>query len=1066
MKQPIALHRSGVFGILCLGLSLAALPASAQRNAVSRSAGKRVERPARVASTPKRVQPTVPNLAPISYQEVNSLSAVRKRIQQLETQLEQCKKANAAHADRKGEPAFTDEKPLRKQLNFWRAREYYLLPRAYPNDTVDQQIGAQARAHRDLMPLATKAMMQGARPAQPNGPIVRASMPGQNGVRWTSNGPRNMTSRLRTFFGPGTMSGRINGVAFDPQDQRIFYAASASGGLWRSMDSGRTWRPLTDYLPALATTCVTIDPTNRNNIYLGTGDYNGFNLFSDGLYRSTDFGATWQQVPGIPTSDAIRQILIDPTNPRHILVSCGTNGIWRVLLDNNNLVADVRQVFTPQPQILETNPFAFIPAGRVSNLVYNLTAVRQGGSANGARVYASVDNEGIYSSTDNGATWQPIGIGTTLPRLRPFTSEQRLDVAASMVDANRLFIISNAQHQIFRSNDAGASFANITNNFPSHVLFGDFENWNQTFYNFYIRAGAASVRLPTGIQQQDVLYVGMVDFYQGRPNPLRPASSMNWTSIGLCTTSNAQTHVDQHGFAFNPRNFNDILLGNDGGVTRYAFNAGNGTHRFTPINADLTVTQSYWTDWAEFSATTLISGTQDNGTIRPVGTFGRWEVFQGGDGGFCAINPDNSDNQYATIYPSGGVMPVFRTDDNWRSSISIPVDYPDDDDALFIYPITLDKTNPNLVYAGSTRLWRYTSTGPGQGSWQEVTDSENTRLGNYITSISVSRTDNRIIYMGTPGRVWVYRPAPTPQNPNRTLFDNITGNLPNRYVTQVLCSPINPNRVYAVLGGTGAPHVWRRDIGFGGWVNISGQDGTGNPTSPVGLPNVNVNCIALGPSEDESVIYVGTDIGVFITNDGGQSWSRASGPEANMPYADVRTLNFVTTTGLLHAGTFGRGTFSVELGNDVPLVIQPRFENYNGDRTQLRVLVEVYSTVPGLRQRPLERRVVTLSSAGWAYVPLSTRGYVDLYVTAPRFLRRYFGRIQTTTSNGAISAIMYNGDVNGDGVINGADLTQVSQRFGQFVGPEVLEDVNGDGVINEADIRIVVRNSGRTQDNP
>ncbi len=713
---------------------------------------------------------------------------------------------------------------------------FYLSLRAYPNDFVDWMAYIRAAEHRDQM--------------------IYEFFPA-SGPRWEFIGPRGAVPPYRTYFGVDRVSGRVNAVAYDPINEGVYYAGAPQGGIWKTTDYGQTWQPLGDSWQFLQVSSIAIHPTNPNVIYVGTGDFQGWmRPFSMGVMRSTDGGQTWTSLGAQQFGyKCVSDIIIDPENPNIITVCTGwgpyqrINGeIWRS--------TDGGETWT------QVNPVSAI---------WSDMAVGALNPSTGVRYYYAVGhgNPGrLLRSSDRGQTWTVLS--------PPFGSGNRdsLRVATSPTDPNRVYLLSGRDSQVWVSNNAGASWTALN---PS-VDGGFYQAWYDAF-----------LHVSVDNQGRDVLYLGLVDLVQR-------TGGGTWRSIGQGFTNNALTHVDQHGFAINPRNPNEALVGNDGGVYRLTYNPSTGAVSFTGLNITLGITQFYAAAFHPTNPSRVMGGAQDNSTPRANGNLNDWRCIVGGDGGYCAINPSNPNTQYATYQN----LNIYRTTNNWSSSNDITPNR-GSDRVAFIAPITLHPANPNFLLAGTNYLWR----------WNETTGTWTSRLGGQelssgvVISIAGAPSNVNVIYTGgSDGQLWM-----TTNGGSSWRQINI-GNpsLPNRAITDIAVHPTDPYKVYVVLGGTGTPHVYRCDSTLANpvsWVNISGSGSTG-------LPDVHFNSITLDPNAPDLVIYVGTDIGMFYTLDGGANWRNGTQP-LGLPNAQVNTLRVVPNTGYLMAATYGRGMWRIQL---------------------------------------------------------------------------------------------------------------------------------------------------------
>ncbi len=729
----------------------------------------------------------------------------------------------------------TQRKKIEEATEYLEALLFYLQLRAYPSDSVDWLAYLRAAAHRDAMASAFS-------PA--------------SGPRWEFVGPRNYTPSYRVYMGVGAVSGRVNALAYHPTREGVYYMGAPQGGLWRSTDYGATWEPLGDSWQFLQVASIAIHPTNPDIIYVGTGDFQGWmRPFSIGIMKSTDGGQTWQSIGAAQFGyKCVSDILIDPENPE-IVIACTGWGPYQSVAGEIWRSTDGGATWT------QVNPVSAI---------WSDMAIGARDPATGTRYYYAVGhgNPGrVLRSSDRGATWTILST--------PLSGNQRaLRIATSPTNPNRVYLMSGNASQVWRSDNAGTTWTAL------NPLDGGFY---QAWYDAHLHVS----RDPAN---NDVIYLGLVDLIQ------RTGAGV-WRSIGQSRTNSALIHVDQHAFAINPRNPNEALAGNDGGVYRLTYNLSTGTVSFTNLNATLGITQFYAADFHPTDATRMLGGSQDNSTANANGNLNSWRMVGGGDGGYCAYNPNNPNIQYATAQ----YLTVYRTTNNWGSSSNISPEI-GGDRVAFIAPIAIHPAQPNYLLAGTNYLWR----------WNESTRTWTARLGNQalsaggvVIAIAGAPSDANVIYTGSnQGELWMTA------NGGSSWRRINTGNpsLPNRAITAIAVHPNNPYQIYVALGGTGAPHVWRCDNTLANpvqWVNISGSGSTA-------LPDIHANTLALDPVAPDRIIYVGTDIGMFYTLDGGATWRNGTAP-LGLPNVQVNTLKVVAGTGYLMAATYGRGMWRIRL---------------------------------------------------------------------------------------------------------------------------------------------------------
>lgn len=781
------------------------------------------------------------------------------RQEALKQQEEAEKRAEAARK-KAGKPAPRQARmygPQRKRYEkagtgYLEAYLFYLRQRAYPNDTVDWSAYRRAVQQRERMPAARWG----------GGQVAGL------GASWTFMGPQNLPVPYRIYYGEGTTSGRVNGLAYDHSNPGTYYLAAAGGGLWKTTNFGVNWTPLSDGWEHLQVTDVAVHPTNSSILYVGTGDFNGWGGLGFGLMKSTDGGTTWTNLGKAQFGNfAVSSILIDPEDPNIITVATGRppdwwGQVWRSTNGGTSWTAVITTV------------------AAWSDLAYSAK------TAGGVRYYYAVGhyNGGqFWRSSDRGATWTKLA-----PPLsnNNWWDHESLEVATSPTNPNIVYLIVGFDQIVLKSTSRGdnGTWSNITGTLPGGY------NWSQNSYDVHLTTSTRGAGI-------DVLYGGLITLAQS------PSGDASWQDIGITYSNGALTHNDQHSMAINPSNANESLVGNDGGVYRLTYDPASNAWSFdTSLNRRLGITQFYRIDAHPTNANRMIGGTQDNATPVSNGDLANWLNRGGGDGGFCAINPQNPNIQYATSQFLG----IYQTTDGWASGNwwgnNVITPNTGSDRKAFIAPIALDPSNPHLLYAGTNYLWRY----------NDNTDTWTARLGGQELSatgavmyIAVAPSDGNRIYTGaSDGEVWMT----TNGGSTWTKINTGSPGLPNRTITSIAVDPTNPSRVFVGVSGTGTGHIFRCNNTLAGtrvWTNISGSGATG-------LPDISLNSIALDIDDPTNTYYVATDVGVFYTTDGGANWSNATQP-LGLPNVQVNDLKIVAGTRKLYAGTYGRGIWRIDL---------------------------------------------------------------------------------------------------------------------------------------------------------
>jgi len=673
---------------------------------------------------------------------------------------------------------------------------------------------------------------------------------------WRSIGPNGLWDAGGGFFGTsgGLDIGRISAIVPPVTPGGPMYVATATGGVWRSKNNGLSWTPLTDNECGLQTGAVAVDPVNPLLVYAGTGEANAGSL-GCGVLRSTNGGTSWttSSTSGIQVSGGgvinFYTIVVDPStagSPSSILLG-GLN------------------FNTPGGIARSTNggaTWSLVTSAQVGGVTSIVAHPTQAGTYYaGARFAPAASGRGVYRSTDIGATWSQL---PALP-VQDANAIGRVEVAVSKAQPNSVWaLVGNRTNQrllgLFRWDASTNQWTQLAaaGVVSSNTFRGDF-------------GAQSSYDLALAVDPRDAqrIFLAGVRAYRSSDG------GATFQPMAM------DVHSDWHAIVFDRVNPDIIWAGTDGGV----FLSTDGGASWVSRSVGLTITQFYPGVAIHPVTGRIIGGAQDNGTAFYSGSV-FWDGYAGtGDGGYNAINYNNPAIQWYTSYwncqGSGTGACIFRRNGVLTSSrISGIVAA---DRAQFIPPLIMDPITPTKLYFGTHRLYRTTD----ESSWSPIS-SDLTGGSGTITTISVSPADTNTIYVGTSdGRVQVTRDG-------GTTFTLATG-LPNRFVTRVAAHPTDPLRAVITVSGFGVPHVWET------------TDALATPVRSIAgnLPDAPTNVgmyIA-----DQSVIVVGTDVGVYQTSNGGTTWTL--GP-AGLPNVIVQDLVYQPAANLLVAATYGRGMFA------------------------------------------------------------------------------------------------------------------------------------------------------------
>ncbi|WP_083937204.1 VPS10 domain-containing protein [Longispora albida] len=658
--------------------------------------------------------------------------------------------------------------------------------------------------------------------------------------------------------GPSSVGGRVTGLAVDPALADTVYLAAASGGVWKSSDKGMTYQPAwSDTAPqAVGALAAASDGT----LYAGTGEANpgggSMTYEGDGVYKSTDRGATWQNT-GLPTSATFGAIAVHPANPAIVYAAAtgslfrggGDRGVYRtadagatwqrVLAGPNATTGAVDVVIDP------SNPNRVYAA--LWDRLREPDLRRYGGTGSG-----------LYRSNDGGATWTRLSNVTTKSpgdTVGLDSSVQLGRIGVAVASTGKVYVITSTygsyghEKGFYASTDNGASFTTTGLPGVGGAVWWTGKVWVDPANANHVFAPGVSLKESTN-------------------------GGSTWGSIG-------GMHVDHHAMAWDSKVPGRVYEGNDGGAYRSDSNGGNNSWIKGTVQP---FTQFYSVAVSAQDATRISGGTQDNGSLRTWGGTG-WNSYYGGDGEQNLINPANQENVFACS--QNGACGRSTNGGSSMQSLGGATS------ARFNWfsPLEFARDNPSTVYFGGERLNR--STNGGQ-SFSVISPDLSGGPGRdpaypYGTLTTVS-AEGPVIYAGTDdGRVWVST------NSGSSWRLALSG---QPWVTRV---KIDGSRAYVTLSGyragSGAPQVLATSDAGLTWQNITGN-----------LPQAPVNDIVTAPGD---TLLVATDVGVFTAAGRSGVWSRLG---TGLPLAPVTDIEYHAATGAVFAATFGRGIYRVPLG--------------------------------------------------------------------------------------------------------------------------------------------------------
>lgn len=704
------------------------------------------------------------------------------------------------------------------------------------------------------------------------------------------SGKALLGSMSARHIGPATTSGRVSTIAGVNAEPTTFYVGTAGGGVWKTTSSGASFRPIfDDYSQSIGK--ITIDQNNPDTVWVGTGEVWVRNSVSvgTGIYKSTDGGTTWQ-FKGLPESERISDIIIHPKDPNTVYVGVmghlwdanAERGVYKttdggdtwekvLYLDDNTGVSDL-DIDPNDPSIL----YAAMWSHRRYPWSFNSGMV-------GIKDYTP--QSGLYKSTDGGANWNKIQNGL------PKGTLGRMAIAVSPVNGNKVYLTVETKEKkergLYLSNNKGSDWELVSSEAQLSV---------RPFY--------FSNLIPDPIEE-DKLFKGALNI------------SISEDGGKSFRTVSSAVHSDMHDFWIDPNNNKHILVGTDGGV----YESYDGGYLFKMF-MNLPVGQFYRVSIDSQEPYNVYGGLQDNGSWyapsrKPGGIRNAdWENSFGGDGFYTLPHPTDEDVVF-TEYQEGNMVRV-----NKKTGLAKDIrPYEKEGDSKFRYnwntPIHISPNNPERMYFASQFLFKTEDRGD---SWERLSDDlttndkaklnqkesggisiDNSSAENHCTIYSVAESyqNENVIWVGTDdgnlqlstngGKEWT------------NVIGNITGLPANTWVSFIETGRFDANTVYVAFDGhrmgDKASYLYKSsDLGKT-WVNLATEDIEGYALS------------VRQDTRNKDLIFLGTEFGLYVTIDGGSSWSRY---ENNVPKVGVRDMIIHPTENALVLGTHGRGIIIID----------------------------------------------------------------------------------------------------------------------------------------------------------
>jgi len=737
-----------------------------------------------------------------------------------------------------------------------------------------------------------------------------------------------------------------------PANSNIMWLGGATGGVWKTTDGGQSWTPQSDFAPVLTVNSLVIDPNNPDTLYAGTGEQTQ-NWRGAGIFKTTDGGQTWAQIPSTGTPDFyfVNNIAVSRTASSHIYAATNT-GLWAT---TDGGVSWTLSLASP-----DGGPAPTLTGGN-TNGCFDVT-IQPGQPADVVFAVchpAGSLQYGIFRNSDAAGkgTWTMVHSDSNMwyTALAVAPSQPSTIYAISVtIDSSSAY--AKGLLAVYRSTSNGdpGTWVTRTSNQDANRLNTAILSIDSayTFSSFCTSArpdynGQAGYNLALAVDPLDPNRVWAAGIGIFRSDD----GGANW---GYAYRG---AHPDQHFLAFDPGfdgTENQVLYNvNDGGVYKTTQARGktgtcaslDSAVTWTALNNGYQTTQFYHgVPYPGGGA--WFGGTQDNGTLRGTDFNGPslWVSIFGGDGGVSRVDPVNVNIAYVETphgamvkSADGGITYVNASNGLNEAALNFP----------FVAYYVFDPANSLRMYVGGTQLWRSEDSA---GHWTAASAPASQANGvlDNIRAVAVSPADPNLVLFGmSHGRI--FNNTNTLASDGNTVWSSSQPRSGN--VSHLEFDPRQPSTIYATYttfdSAPGDGHVYRSTDGGVTWTRI---DGSGN----TGLPDVPVETLLVDP-DDSNRLYLGSDLGVFASLDGGSTWVRDDNPFANVIST---TLAIDRNAGIkyLYAFTYGRGVWRVPLSGApaVPCAYAVAPANVAADATGGTFSADI----------------TTSASCGWAVTPV------------------------------------------------------------------------------------------------
>ncbi|HEY3134909.1 MAG TPA: glycosyl hydrolase [Blastocatellia bacterium] len=688
-------------------------------------------------------------------------------------------------------------------------------------------------------------------------------------------------------IGPASPAGRIDDFAVLESNPAVFYVATATGGLWKTVNQGTTFETVFDNEATSSIGDVAIAPTDANLVWVGTGENNNrqSSSWGDGVHKSVDGGKSWKNM-GLRDSKHIARIIVDPVDNDVVYVAAlgslwgpgGDRGVFKTT-DGGLTWANVLKT---DP---DTGATELVMDPSNNKVIYAATYQRRratwgfnGGGAGSA----------IYKTADAGRTW------TKLTKGIPEGAKGRIGLDVYRRNPNIVYArIEHAKESgVYRSEDAGATWTKMSSTNPRPMYF-------------------SQIRIDPNNDQR--IYVLGVQL------SISDDGGKTFRNDGA-----QKIHVDFHAMWINPANSNHMMIGGDGGVgisydksKAYVWLKNMPLGQFYHVAYDMKIPFN------------VCGGLQDNNTwcgpsrVRSASGIGNdeWFVISGGDGFQAQMDPSDSRILYGESQ-DGRMSRIDRTTNERKTIRPEPPEGEKDYRWNWDTPMVISPHNPSTIFVAANRLFKSTDRGH---SWKAIsadlttnTDRETLDLmgakGKDITLAKhdgISSYGNLVTFNESPKKAGLYYTGSddgviSVSRDDGATWSNVTSKVPglgkNTYVSRVATSRFDEGTVYATFDG-------HRLNDFSTYVYASNDYGQSWKSIAGDLPKGQVARTITEDLRNPDVLYLGTESGLFVTFDKGKRWMRV---KANLPTVPIYEITLHPRDNAMILATHGRSIWVLD----------------------------------------------------------------------------------------------------------------------------------------------------------